>query len=140
MQIGGSWGSFGNWRPRSRGWKNFRRRWTSGIGGLENWTNFHGRHMCIVPYESEAYDLMKLYFETSHTEPGRTTAVELCCRNSQRVKAVDYFRRRAPSWMFGRILNAILPNNLFIARRGSEERSFPPLGLHKGILDSLSAS
>ena len=82
------------------------------MGGLENWTIFMERHMCIVPYESEAYDLMKLYFETSHTEPGRTIAVELFCRNSQRVKAVDYFRKRAPSWMFGRILNAILPNNL----------------------------
>ena len=38
------------------------------------------------------------------------------CRNSQRVKAVGYFRRRAPSCifdrMFGRILNATLPNSL----------------------------
>ena len=28
-------------------------------------------------YDSESYDLMKLYFETSHSESSRTTAVEL---------------------------------------------------------------
>ena len=27
-------------RPRSRGSKNFGRRWTRGVGGLENWTIF----------------------------------------------------------------------------------------------------
>ena len=34
------------------------------------------------------------------------------CANSQRVKAVGYVCRRAPSWMFHRILNATLTNNL----------------------------
>ena len=34
------------------------------------------------------------------------------CGNSQRLKAVAWFCRRAPSWMFDRILNTILPNNL----------------------------
>ena len=62
--------------------------------------------------DSEAYHLVKLYFETSHLEPGRATAVELFCRNSQRVKTVGYFRRRALLWMFNRILNVTLPNNL----------------------------
>ena len=38
-----------------------------------------------------------------------TSAVELYCGNSQRIKVVGYFRRRAPSWMFDRILNATLP-------------------------------
>ena len=28
-------------------------------------------------YDSEAYGLIKLYFETSHSEPRRATAVEL---------------------------------------------------------------
>ena len=42
-------------------------------------------------------------------ESSRTSAVELYCGNSQRIKAVGYFRRRAPSWMFDRILNATLP-------------------------------
>ena len=55
---------------------------------------------------------MKLYLETSHSESGRKTAVELFCGNDQRVKAVVYFRRRAPSWMSDMILNAYLPNNL----------------------------
>ena len=55
---------------------------------------------------------MKLYLETSHSESGQTTVMEPFCDNDQRVKAVDYFRKRAPSWMFDRILNATLPNNL----------------------------
>ena len=38
-----------------------------------------------------------------------TSALELYCGNSQRIKAIGYFRRRAPSWMFDRILNAPLP-------------------------------
>ena len=45
----------------------------------------------------------------AHMESSRTFAVELYCGNSQRIKAVGYFRRRAPSWMFDRILNATLP-------------------------------
>ena len=32
-------------------------------------------------------------------------------RDTPRWKAVGYFCRRAPSWMFDRILNATLPNN-----------------------------
>ena len=44
-------------------------------------------------------------------ESNQTSAVELYCGNSQRIKAVGYFCRRAPSWMFDRILNATLPNN-----------------------------
>ena len=43
-------------------------------------------------YDSEAYDLIKLYFETAHSETSRTTAVESFCGNDQRVKAVGYFR------------------------------------------------
>ena len=26
-------------RPKSRGWKNFGRLWTRGVGGLKNWTD-----------------------------------------------------------------------------------------------------
>ena len=51
-----------------------------------------------------------------HLESSRTSAVELFYKNSQRVKAVGYFCRRAPSCifdrMFDRILNATLSNNL----------------------------
>ena len=50
-----------------------------------------------------------------HLESSRTSAVKRFCRNSQRVKPVGYFCRRAPSCifdkMFDRILNATLPNN-----------------------------
>ena len=34
-------------------------------------------------YDSEAYDLMKLYFQTSHSESVQTIVVELFCGNSQ---------------------------------------------------------
>ena len=33
-------GSFEIGRATSRGWKKFGRRWTRGVGGLENWTIF----------------------------------------------------------------------------------------------------
>ena len=53
----------------------------------------------------------KARLESSHT-----SAVELFCRNSQRVKVVGYFHKRASScifdMMFQRILNVTLPNNL----------------------------
>ena len=55
---------------------------------------------------------MKLYLEASHLQSVRTPAVELFCRNTQRVKAVGYIREAAPSWMFDRILSATLANNL----------------------------
>ena len=44
-------------------------------------------------------------------ESSQTSAMELFCGNSQRIKAIGYFRWRAPSWIFDRILNATLPNN-----------------------------
>ena len=54
-------------------------------------------------------------------------------RNSQRVKAVGYFRRKAPSCifnrMFDRVLNGTLPNNLLNLEEGLR-RSFPPVELH----------
>ena len=63
--------------------------------------------------------------------------MELCCENSQRFKAVDCFRRKTPSQMFDRVLDMPLHNNLLQLTEGLR-RSFPPLGLGKGILDSRS--
>ena len=63
-------------------------------------------------YDSETYDLMKLYFETLHSEPVEQLGGAFFCRNGERVKTVSYFRRRALSWMFDRILNETLPSNL----------------------------
>ena len=40
---------------RSRGWKNFGRRWTKEWGVLKT-KQFHGRHMCIIP-NRQSYDL-----------------------------------------------------------------------------------
>ena len=45
-------------------------------------------------------------------ESCRTSAVGFFCRNSQRVKAVACFRKRVPSCIFDRILNATLPDKL----------------------------
>ena len=42
----------------------------------------------------------------------QTSVVELFWRNSQRLMAVACFCRRAPSWIFNRILNTTLPNSL----------------------------
>ena len=41
----------------------------------------------------------------------RTSAEELFYGNIQLIEAVGCFRRRFPSWMFDRILNATLPSN-----------------------------
>ena len=41
-------------------------------------------------------------------ESGRMCAVELFCKNSQRVKPVDYFCKGAPSLMFDRFLNVTM--------------------------------
>ena len=40
MGEGGEEGSFETGHPRSRKWKNFGRRWTMRVGGLENSTIF----------------------------------------------------------------------------------------------------
>ena len=77
---------------------------------------------------------MKPYFETSHSESCWTFAVERFYATKQRVKVVGYFWRRAPSWIFDRILNASLTNNL-LQLEESLRRGFPSLGLNKGILD-----
>ena len=72
------------------------------------------------PAATNSLHLQSTY--TPHLQPiqseaslksSRTSAVELFCGNSQRIKAVGYLRRRAPSWMFDRILNATLPTNYF---------------------------
>ena len=57
------------------------------------------------------------------------------CGISQSLRAVGCFRKRASSWMFDRILTAILLINLSNLTEALR-RSFLPLGLHKGILDS----
>ena len=62
-----------------------------------------------------SFVIVKPFFAVrcTHSESGKTTAVEMFCENSQRVKAAGYFHRRAPPWNFDRILNATRPNNLF---------------------------
>ena len=75
-----------------------------------------------------------------HLESSRAFVGELFSRKRQRVKAVGYFCRRATlcifDRMFDRILNATSPNNLLWLEEGLR-RSFTPLELHKGILESL---
>ena len=40
LSFGNGGGSFEIGRPMSKGWKNFRRSWTTEVGRLENWTIF----------------------------------------------------------------------------------------------------
>ena len=47
-----------------------------------------------------------------HLESSQTSVKELFCRNSQHYKTIGYFHTRAALWMFDRVLNATLPNNL----------------------------
>ena len=47
----------------------------------------------------------------AHLESSRIFAVELSCGNSQHIKPVGYFCRRAPLWISARILNATVSNN-----------------------------
>ena len=56
-------------------------------------------------------------------------------QNIKHVQAAVYFYGRAPSWMFDRTLNAILPNHLLEVEEDLK-RSFPLLGLRKGISES----
>ena len=72
-------------------------------------------------------------------ESSQTFAVDFFCGNRQFIKTIGYFDRRAPSWnfdsMFDRILNAALLSNV-LQLGESRMRSFSPLELHKGTLDS----
>ena len=60
-----------------------------------------------------------------HLESGRKSVVELFCGNNLHVKAVGCFRKGTPSLMFDGVLD-VTPCL----------RRFPPLGLHRGILNS----
>ena len=71
----------------------------------------------------------------AHLEYSRRSEVKLFCENTQRLQAVGYFCKRAPSWMFDVILNATLSHNLLQLAEGLK-RSFLSLGLHKGIFES----
>ena len=88
----------------------------------------HALAVCLhpiftAPFQSEA-----------HLESSRTSGMKLFCRNSRRLQAVGYFGKRARSCMFDRILNETSSSNLQLAE--GLRRSFPSLGLHKGIFDS----
>ena len=49
--------------------------------------------------------------------------MELFCGNSQHVKAIDYFCRRAPLWMFDRKFDMILNVGIKTRRRCKEKLS-----------------
>ena len=95
-----------------------------------------------TPVYSYRFHALTAYLHSTFTIPPIGGAFEIQSNiyggNSQRVKTVGYLRRRAPSCifdsMFDRIINATLPNNLL--QLEGLRRSFPPLELPKGILDS----
>ena len=73
------------------------------------------------PADQYKFHALAIYIHTILTEPSeleahlessRTAGVELFCRNSQPLKSIGYFCRRASLWMFDRILNVTLFNNL----------------------------
>ena len=78
-----------------------------------------------APFQSEA-----------HLESHLTSAVVLFCGKSQCLKAVGCLCGGAPSWMFRKIRNVSLHNNL-LQLAETLRRILPPLGLHKGVLSSL---
>ena len=65
-----------------------------------------------------------------------TSAAVLFSSNNQCLKAVGCFREGALSWMFGKILNATMPNNLIRARRSSEE-NLPITGIIRENLGQI---
>lgn len=76
-------------------------------------------------------------------EASLTSAMVLYCGSTRCVKAVRFFRGGAPSWMFGKILNVTLTNNLLllvealflsITRRNSEE-NLSTTGITQGNLE-----
>ena len=82
-------------------------------------------HQCAVTnsmhLQSTCTPHLQYLQSEAHLESSRTPEVELFCRNSQGVKAVGYFRRRASSCifdrMFGRILNATPPKAYCSSRK-----------------------
>ena len=56
-----------------------RKTYQSNCGGVSLKSSYFFAVHSNFTYDSEAYDLMKLYLETSHSECGRTNAVELLC-------------------------------------------------------------
>ena len=63
-------------------------------------------HRCFLVNFAEK--VINLNLETSHLEPSRTLTMELFRENSWRLKAVNYFRKKAPSQMFDWVLNTPL--------------------------------
>ena len=48
----------------------------------------------------------------TYLEPSRTSTMELFCEASERLKAVNYFRKKAPEYVFGWVLNTPLRLNI----------------------------
>ena len=44
----------------------------------------------------------------AYFEPSRTSTMELSVENDKRLKAANYFHKKAPSWMFDWALNMAL--------------------------------
>ena len=99
----------------------------------ESWCGWFYTPVCSYKF----YDLQSTYTpylpytqSEAHLESSGISAMEPFYRHCQRVKAVGYFCRRAPSCIFDKmfdwILNATRPNNLLNLEEGMR-RSFPPL-------------
>ena len=49
-----------------------------------------------------------MHLTEAYLEPSRTSSMEMLCKNSEQLKTVDYFRKKAPSQMLDRVLNTPL--------------------------------
>ena len=49
-----------------------------------------------------------LHWSEVYLEPSETSTMKLFCKNSEWVLAVNYYRKKAPLWMFGWVLNTPL--------------------------------
>ena len=57
-----------------------------------------------------------------HLKSSQSSAVGPFCENAQHVEATGYFCRRAPLWIFDRILNLTLPHKLLKLKESLEEK------------------
>ena len=67
------------------------------------------RFPCVTPvlksFSSDLLRAMISYWEESHLKSCQASTVELSCKNNQRFQHVDYFRKKAPPYIFDRTPN-----------------------------------
>ena len=61
------------------------------------------------PIESKVYYVIKIrILAEAYLKPNRRSTIDFFCKNSWWLKIANYFRKKAPSQMFGCVLNTLL--------------------------------